>query len=155
MVLSSLLGILVTSAQTSSNIYEVQAASKVDLMLSPGDLNADGNFNASDLTLMKKVLFEVIDEAEIIDAADCTGDYESNILDAVRLKTHIVNIGANKFTYTVENGKAIIIGYDDTIGGAVTVPWEIEGYPVTEIAEGAFEGCSDITSLLIHSSLRS
>jgi len=153
MVLSSFSGILITSAQTRSNTYKARVIADGDFILSPGDLNADRNFNASDLVLMKKVLFEVIDDARIIDAADCTGDYEANILDAIHLKIHVINIGAARFTYTLEKGKAIITGYEDTISGAVTVPWEINGYPVTEIAEGAFEGCSDITSLLIPSSV--
>ncbi len=53
------------------------------------------------------------------------------------------------YTYTVENGKATIKGVDNSISGAVTVPDTLGGYPVTSIAETAFEYKTAITTLTI------
>jgi len=153
LVFSSSFGTLITSAQIKRYEHKLADVSQVNLMLSPGDLNGDGNFNAFDVVLMKKVVFGVPQSAEIIDAADCNGDEKSNIVDMVRLKNHVSNIGAVEFTYTVEKGKAIITGYKDAVCGAVTIPFEIDGYPVTAIADNAFENCADINSLLIPSSV--
>ena len=100
------------------------------------------------------MLFGSIDEPEIINFADCNGDYETDILDTVILKNHVSNIGAVEFDYTVKNGKAVITGSKDLVIGAVTIPCEIGGYPVTEIADRAFEDCAEITSLLIPSSVK-
>lgn len=46
--------------------------------------------------------------------------------------------GAENLTYTVTDGKACITGTTGEIVGDFTVPAEIDGYPVTEIASYAF-----------------
>lgn len=43
------------------------------------------------------------------------------------------------FTYRVENGKAIVTGYEGR-SNLVTVPTTLDGYPVIAIGERAFEG---------------
>jgi hypothetical protein len=48
------------------------------------------------------------------------------------------------FTYTIENGKVTITGYNGS-DSVVNIPESIEGYPVTEIGANAFVGCSATT----------
>ena len=50
--------------------------------------------------------------------------------------------------YTVLDGKATIVDTTQKVGN-VTIPSEIDGYPVVEIAAGAFAGCSELTSVTI------
>ncbi|MCD7827165.1 MAG: leucine-rich repeat protein [Clostridiales bacterium] len=63
-------------------------------------------------------------------------------------------------TYIVENGEATIIGCDDSISGAYTIPDALDGYPVTTIeAEDeyyyGFSGCDSLTSITIPDSVTS
>jgi BspA type Leucine rich repeat region (6 copies) len=53
-----------------------------------------------------------------------------------------------QFTYVVTNGTITITGYTGS-GGAVTIPGEIYGLPVTDIADQAFDENYSITSLVI------
>ena len=57
------------------------------------------------------------------------------------------------FRYRVENGGAVITGYD---GGAtlLTIPGELDGYPVTSIGERAFEG-SEVVAVTLPEGLAS
>ena len=68
-----------------------------------------------------KALRERIDALE--GTADVSGDPEGELV----------------FRYRVENGKAIITGYDGS-STLVTVPPVLDGYPVVAIGERAFEG---------------
>ena len=52
------------------------------------------------------------------------------------------------FTYTHPGGEATITGYSGS-GGPVYIPSSIGGFPVVGIGEGAFEGISSITSLIV------
>jgi hypothetical protein len=56
------------------------------------------------------------------------------------------------FNFTTNNGLIIITGYTSS-GGAVTIPSTINGFPVTLIGIGAFNG-SSITSVTIPNSVR-
>ena len=58
------------------------------------------------------------------------------------------------YTYTVKNGEATVIACDSTASGTVTVPEALGGYPVAYIRDGAFDGCSEITEIIIPSSLK-
>ena len=117
----------------------------------PGDLNADGLFLAEDLALVKGVLLDVVTDAAKIDAVDCNGDYNTDLVDLIRLKKHIANdVGSAPFTYDLDsNGNAVITGFDNSVSGAVTLPSSIDGYKVTAIGEGVFENADDVTSILI------
>lgn len=53
------------------------------------------------------------------------------------------------YYYTVENGTATIMGYDNVIIEEVTLPSEIGGYPVTRIGDGAFANNNIITKITI------
>ena len=56
------------------------------------------------------------------------------------------------FEYTVEDGKATVTKYVGD-GGAVVIPSEIDGTPVTAIGAHAFEGQMSVTSLKIPNSV--
>ncbi len=53
------------------------------------------------------------------------------------------------YTYTVSNGKATITDCDTSISGDVVIPDTIEGYPVIDICNNAFSGCTSLTSIVI------
>jgi len=58
------------------------------------------------------------------------------------------------YTYTVANGEATITACDTAISGDVVIPSTLGGYPVTTIAQDAFNSCENITSLTIPSSVK-
>ena len=55
---------------------------------------------------------------------------------------------ANGFTYTAENGKAVITGCSKP-SGTLTIPSSVGGNTVTAVGEKAFAGCSEIEKLII------
>ena len=59
------------------------------------------------------------------------------------------------YTYSVSDGEAEITGYEGSISGDITIPSELGGYPVTSIGNCAFEGCENLTSVTIPSSVTS
>ncbi|MBQ9428132.1 MAG: leucine-rich repeat domain-containing protein [Clostridia bacterium] len=58
-------------------------------------------------------------------------------------------------TYTVSNGKVTITGCNPSATGALTIPAEIDGYPVTSIGNYAFSESVVINSIEIPSSVTS
>ena len=53
------------------------------------------------------------------------------------------------YLYTVENGAATITGYTEYLGGEVTIPTALGGYPVAAIGNGAFSSCDSLTGVTI------
>ena len=47
----------------------------------------------------------------------------------------------NNFIYAIYNNEVRITGYEGNDTGDLIIPSEIEGLPVTEIGESAFDGC--------------
>ena len=60
---------------------------------------------------------------------------------------------ANKFTWTVSGNAVTITGVDGTPTGSLVIPATINGYPVTNIGDQSFEGCSGLTSVAIPDSV--
>ena len=58
-------------------------------------------------------------------------------------------------TYTVSNGEVTITDCNETASGALIIPAEIEGYPVTSIGELAFYECSYLDNITIPSTVTS
>jgi len=56
---------------------------------------------------------------------------------------------ASKLRYEIENGEAVITGYDDEEKGKLIIPAEIDGYTVTKIGEEAFRYCYYLTEVQI------
>lgn len=61
---------------------------------------------------------------------------------------------ADNFTFTVENDEVTITGYNGTSDGVLTVPDEIDGLPVTVIAENAFRNQKNITEFILPDGLK-
>ena len=59
------------------------------------------------------------------------------------------------YTYSVENGKATITGFDKSISGEVAIPDTLGRYPVTSIDGFVFYGCTGLTSITIPDSVTS
>ncbi len=60
----------------------------------------------------------------------------------------------NNYSYIIENGQAIIIDYEESFCGGITIPSTLGGYPVIEIGEFAFDYCTNLTSIIIPESVR-
>ncbi len=58
-------------------------------------------------------------------------------------------------TYEIKDGKVTITNCDNSISGDVVIPDTIEGFPVTEIGDNAFEYCLNIKRITIPNSLTS
>ena len=56
---------------------------------------------------------------------------------------------SNGYYYRVSSGKATITDVDGYIGGNITIPSKLDGYPVTSIGDSAFWGCSSLISVTI------
>ena len=60
------------------------------------------------------------------------------------------------YTYTVdENGNATITDVDYSISGDITIPSNLDGYPVTAIGADAFAACDDITGIAVPDTVES
>ena len=57
------------------------------------------------------------------------------------------------YTYTVSNGNATIVQYDDSVCGSLTIPSTLNGYPVTQIGYNAFAESTVLTGVTIPDSV--
>ncbi len=53
------------------------------------------------------------------------------------------------YACTEADGKVTITGFDESLGGDITIPATLGGHPVTAIGARAFQGCSGVTSVII------
>jgi len=53
------------------------------------------------------------------------------------------------YTYTISEGEVTIVDCDESIVGNVTIPTQLDGYPVRFIADGAFAYCGLLSSITI------
>lgn len=56
-------------------------------------------------------------------------------------------------TYRITDGEVTITDCDTSVSGELTIPETIDGYPVTDICEWAFEKCTDLTNVKIPDSV--
>lgn len=58
-----------------------------------------------------------------------------------------------ELTYTLVDGNATITGATDTVTGQLIIPAVIDGYPVTAVADGAFENELGLVSVIVEAGL--
>ena len=61
----------------------------------------------------------------------------------VKAETHEI------YTYTVEDGKATVVGCQTSVSGHIAVPSTMGGYPVTTIGAKAFDGCTKLVRITL------
>ena len=64
-------------------------------------------------------------------------------------------IGDDTWTYEIDNDSATLTDVSPKPSGALSIPSELGGKPVTSIGEGAFAGCESLTSIAIPNSVTS
>jgi hypothetical protein len=62
---------------------------------------------------------------------------------------------SGQWTYVLEGGCATIISYEEELSGVLTIPGEVDGYPVTGIGVEAFHMCWDLAKVIIPDSVTS
>lgn len=58
-------------------------------------------------------------------------------------------ISEKAYLYTVDNGVATITGYTEYLGGTITIPTVLGGYPVAAIGDGALSSCNSLIGVTI------
>ena len=58
------------------------------------------------------------------------------------------------YTYTVTDNKATIVSVDTSISGDIIIPEKFENYVVAQIERWAFEGCENITAIVIPGNIK-
>ncbi len=79
------------------------------------------------------------------------GDGLAEWLSVWNQKAHAESYGV--LTYEVNNGKVTITDCDKSASGTVTVPSTINGCSVTSIGNGAFESCSQLSTVKLPNGL--
>ncbi len=74
-------------------------------------------------------------------------------VDVPELLAITVEATDGSYTYEITNGEVSITACDTAVSGALVIPAELEGYPVTVIDEYAFYECTGLTSVTIPSSV--
>lgn len=138
------------AAVTVAEADDVEASANAQL----GDLDNNNAFTVSDLVLIAKQLITAAkNSTDDLKAADINGDYKTSVVDLVRFKKHLSADGAVDFTYEISDSQVTITGCTTAPEGCVTLPFEIDGCPVTKISKAAFENFDKITGILIPSSV--
>lgn len=87
-------------------------------------------------------------------SGDLNGDFDVDIVDAVRIKKHLSSADiTSMLSYSVTDGQVTVTGCKQGLCGAVNIPRFIENLPVTAIDDGAFKNNTEISSVLLPSSV--
>ncbi|MBR6206552.1 MAG: leucine-rich repeat domain-containing protein [Oscillospiraceae bacterium] len=112
----------------------------------PGTLLTVSNYAFSGCTSLKDVYYNGTEDewssVRINDNNECLTEAE----------IHCTGAAGPEFLYEIRNGSAVVTGYTGSRTDIV-IPDTIDGYQVTEIAEGAFAGNAAITSVSIPESV--
>ncbi len=71
----------------------------------------------------------------------------AQVLDKISIRASAATV--DDLTYLIENGEVMIKRCAEDADGELTIPSEIEGYPVTSIGASAFNHCIGLTSIII------
>ncbi len=125
----------------------------------PETVNYIGRNAFSNCRSLDEVIFErtedwSADDTELLSAdlenAETAADYLTSIYSSCEW---IIKDESNAFIFDIDEGEAFITGVQSWVEGDVTIPAEIDGYPVTHIAWNAFGGNESITSITIPDSV--
>ncbi len=74
-------------------------------------------------------------------------------LDNAEILFNSIPVLAGDYTYLVRNSAAEILRFSGSAIGALEIPTDLDGYPVTRIGDGTYYGCSGITRVTIPASV--
>ena len=107
------------------------------------------NFGGIKMKLKLKRVISILLSLIIISSIPIAGFFDLNPL--------ILNASAvtsGNYTYSISNGKIRITDFDGTgYNGCLSIPEEIDSYPVNEISKNAFRNCSSIIELIVPDSI--
>ena len=73
------------------------------------------------------------------------------LLSASALQSNALTEG--NYTYMVSSGQATITAFPKNYAGALTIPTKLGGYPVAAIAKESFQSCTNLTGVMIRSTV--
>ena len=135
-----------TSSEAGNYYYEV-----VDAGAEAPAVDTEGDGTACD-TKEQTISLATLTSAGAKDIYIAAKDAAGNVSDALKITIPLYDEVMMNFEYTTDDTGVTITKYKGA-GGAVVIPAEIEGKPVTKIAGSAFYNKAAVTSVVIPSSV--
>ncbi len=144
---SSLASVDIPDSVTSIEYGAFSGCTSLASMTIPGSVTSIGNDAFSPLQFLEQNGNELPQNAESLAGYTYTGKGDGKLYQQSQM-----------LAFSVENGEAIVIGFNTDYDGPrteVMIPEAYNGYPVTSIGDKAFNGCKSLASVVIPGSVES